>query len=104
MKTGRKARELVAAVREDIVRLLAELVRTDTVAVPPEGKEDAGQAVLAEFLRSYAVETEVYETAFVGTSGHRCVRADRNYAGRRNVLASIGGTGRGRSLLFNGHM
>lgn len=98
------ARELLAPLRQDIVRLLAELVRTDTVAIPPNGKEAAGQAVLQEFLRSHLVEAEVYDTEFVSGSGHRCVRSDRNYRGRPNVLARIPGSGRGRSVIFNGHM
>src|SRR5579884_1463966 len=94
---ARKAKELLAPLHDDIIRLLRELVRTDTVAIPPNGREAAGQAVLAEFLRSYSVDTEVYETEFVSASGHRCVRHDRNYSGRRNVLARVSGAGRGRS-------
>jgi acetylornithine deacetylase len=98
------AKELIAPLRDDIIRLLTELVRTDTVAIPPQGKEAAGQAVLVKFLRAFGVDTEVYETAFVTTSGHRCARMDRDYSGRRNVLAAVAGSGRGRSVLFNGHM
>ena len=84
--------------------LLAALVRTDTVSVPPGGKETAGQVVLAEFLKTYGIDAELYDTDFVRTSGHRCSRPERTYAGRKNLLASVPGTGRGRSLLFNGHM
>src|SRR5579884_154165 len=102
--SARRAKELLAPLRDDIIRLLAELVKANTVAIPPNGNEDAGQSVLAEFLRTYSVDTEVYETDFITASGHRCVRRDRDYRGRRNVLARIGGAGRGRSVLFNGHM
>ena len=101
---GRKAKDLLTPLEADLVRLLAELVRTDTVAAPPYGNETAGQNVLAEFLRSYGVVPDLYDTAFVSSSGHPCARVDRDYRGRKNLLAAIPGSGRGRSLLFNGHM
>jgi len=102
--SARKAKDLLAPVEADLVRLLSELVRTDTVAAPPHGNETAGQNVLAEFLRSYGLVPDVYDTAFVAGSGHPYVRPDRDYRGRKNVLASIPGSGRGKTVLFNAHM
>lgn len=101
---ARAARELLAPLEADMTSLLAALVRTDTVSVPPDGKETAGQWVLAEFLKSYGIDAELYDTDFVRTSGHRRSRPERTYAGRKNLLASVPGSGRGRGLLFNGHM
>jgi acetylornithine deacetylase len=98
------ARSLIAPLEADIVRLLCDLVRTDTTAVPPNGNETAGQTVLAEFVSAYGIVPELYDTAFVSRAGHLYCRPDRNYAGRKNLLASMPGSGRGRSLLFNGHM
>ncbi|HWQ56426.1 MAG TPA: M20/M25/M40 family metallo-hydrolase [Bryobacteraceae bacterium] len=98
------ARKLLEPVVDDMVRLAAELVRTDTTAIPPEGKETPGQFVLRDFLGAYGVEAELYAIDFVRDSGHRWARQDRNYAGRMNLAARIPGTGRGRSLLLNGHM
>jgi len=98
------AKKLLEPLEADLVRLLTELVRTDTVSMPPGGNETRGQRVLAEFLRAHGVETELYDTGFVSDSGHPRRRQNRNYAGRLNLLASIEGAGRGRSLLFNGHM
>ena len=98
------AKRLIADLEPDIIRLLSELVRTNTVAIPPHGNETAGQEVLAEFLRTYGIDAELYDTAFVATSGHRCSRRDRDYSGRKNLLATLPGTGRGRSVLFNAHM
>jgi acetylornithine deacetylase len=102
--SARTAKQLLEPLEADVVRLLSELVRTNTVAVPPEGNETAGQAVLAEFLKAYGVEAELYDTEFVRDSGHAWARLDRNYSGRKNLIGSVGGAGRGRSLLFNGHM
>ena len=98
------ARKLLQPIEQDIVRLLRELVQTDTVALPPHGKETAGQQVLAEFLNAHRVETELYDTAFLSETGHPLVRHNRDYAGRMNLHAVVPGSGRGRSLLFNGHM
>ena len=98
------ARKLLAPLEDDVIRLVAELVRIDTVAVPPHGRETAGQEKLRDFLAAHGVEAELYDIDFVPASGHPCARHDRDYRGRRNLVARIAGTGRGRSLLLNGHM
>jgi acetylornithine deacetylase len=98
------AKTLLAPLEADIIRLLQALVQTDTVAIPPDGKEAAGQEVAAAFLASSGVEAELYDTGFLADRAHRLRRLDRHYRGRPNLLATIPGTGRGRSLLLNGHM
>ena len=98
------ARKLLAPLEDDVIRLVGELVRIDTVAVPPHGRETAGQEKLRDFLAAHDVEAELYDVDFVPASGHPCARHDRDYRGRRNLVARIAGTGRGRSLLLNGHM
>jgi acetylornithine deacetylase len=103
-ETVRDARRLVRPLRPEIVRMLQALVRVDTVAVPPHGKETAGQKVLRRFLRPYRLDVEMYDTGFLGRSRHPYVRRDRRYAGRHNLIARLPGAGRGRSLLLSGHM
>jgi acetylornithine deacetylase len=103
-ETVRDARRLVRPLRPEIVRMLQALVRVDTVAVPPRGKETAGQKVLRRFLRPYRLDVEMYDTGFLARSRHPCVRRDRCYAGRHNLIARLPGAGRGRSLLLSGHM
>ena len=98
------AKKLFKPLEDDLLRLLAELVRTDTVAVPPDGKETAGQLKLLEFLQAHGVEAELYDIDFIRQSGHPCVRHDRDYRGRKNLAARVSGAGLGRSLLLNGHM
>jgi len=98
------ARRLMAPLEADVIRLLQELVRTDTVAVPPAGNETAGQLVLRDFLHAQGLAPELYDVSSVGESGHPCARRDRAYAGRQNLVLRVSGSGRGRSLLLNGHM
>ena len=102
--TAKDARRLVRPLRAEIVRLLRELVRTSTVASPPNGNETPGQLVLRDFLKEYGIKSELYEIAFVARSRHPWRHTDRNYAGRKNLTARISGSGRGKSLLLNGHM
>jgi len=98
------AKKLLAPLEADVLGLLQAMVQADTVAIPPNGKEQAGQVVLQNFLDSYGVKSESYGTEFLRDSGHRMVRQNIDYAGRSNLVATIPGSGRGRSLLFNGHM
>jgi len=101
---ARDARRLLRPLRSELVELLQALVRTDSVAIPPDGKETAAQKVLRRALRRHRVEVEMYDTGFLDRSRHPRVRRDRGYAGRHNLIARLSGAGRGRSLLLSGHI
>ena len=100
----RDARRLLRPLHGEIVRLVQSLVRVDSVAIPPDGKESRAQRVLRSFLRPYRLDVEMYDAGFLERSRHPYVRRDRNYAGRHNLIARVAGTGRGRSLLLSGHI
>ena len=101
---AREARRLLRPLREEVLRLAQALVRVETVAVPPDGNETAGQKLLARALRRHGIEVELYDTGFLSRCRHPYVRRGRRYRGRHNLLARLPGTGRGRSLLLSGHM
>ncbi|MHC4714952.1 MAG: M20 family metallopeptidase [Planctomycetota bacterium] len=101
---ARLARRLIRPVRDDIITLLRRLVRTKSVAVPPNGNEAPAQKILADFLKRRGVKARLYDTTFLNKSRHRLVRRERNYKGRPNLIASVKGTGGGKSLLFSGHI
>ncbi len=101
---ARDARRLLRPLRADILEIARSLVRVDSVAVPPEGRETAAQKVLARALRRHRVDVELYDVGFLSRSRHPFVRRDRRYRGRHNLVARVPGTGRGRSLLLSGHI
>jgi acetylornithine deacetylase len=85
-------------------RLLQQLVRTNSVAIPPGGAETPAQELLKTFFHDHGVRAELYSTEFIEKSGNPLVRKNRSYRGRKNLSARLGGTGRGKSLLLNGHI
>jgi acetylornithine deacetylase len=101
---ARLARRMLAPLRDEIIGLAQALVRIDSAAVPPEGKEGPAQRALARILRRHRLDVEVYDTGFLNRTNHPFVRRERRYAGRPNLIARILGAGGGLSLLFSGHM
>jgi acetylornithine deacetylase len=102
-KAAMAARRLIRPLEGEMKRLLQQLVRTNSVAIPPGGGETPAQEVLKDFFRYHGVRTELYPTEFIQRSGNPLVR-NRSYRGRKNLSARLGGTGRGKSLLLNGHI
>jgi len=98
------AGRMLRPLRRDMVRLVQELVRTDSVNRPPLGGETRAQTILQDFFRTWKIRPEMYSLDFLQNSGHHCVRGDRNYKGRKNLAVRFAGAGRGRSLLLNGHI
>lgn len=101
---AREARKLIRPLRRGLRTLLQELVRTNSVAVPPVGNETAAQRVLETFLREQGIRAELYDTGFLHKADNPLIRKNRRYAGRMNLSVRLPGTGRGKSLLLNGHM
>ena len=99
-----QADRLLQPLESELIQLLQNLVRTNSVAIPPNGAETAAQKVLLQFLQSYDVEAEVYDLDFLGRSNHPYVRSERNYSGRHNLIARLPGRGQGRSLMLSGHI
>jgi acetylornithine deacetylase len=96
--------KLLRPLKSSIKRLLQELVKTNSVAVLAGGDELAAQRVLQGFFRDEGIRAELYDTAFITDSGFAQVRKNKSYAGRKNLSVRLQGSGRGRSLLLNGHI
>jgi acetylornithine deacetylase len=101
---GVDATKLIRPLRTRLLRLLQELVRTNSVAVLHGGNETPAQQVLVRFFREQGIRPDLYETAFILESRFPHVRRYKPYRGRKNLSVRIAGTGRGKSLLLNGHI
>ncbi len=104
MKKAADAVRLIRPLRSRIRRLLQELVRTDSVALLTGGNETPAQRVLQAFFREQGIRSELYDTAFIRDSPFPSVRRQKSYGGRKNLSVRFTGSGRGRSILLNGHM
>jgi len=88
------------------VALTAELVACDTTAREgpvPARDEEKLQRVLAARLEALGAAPELWEPEPTG-DGDRFLPAGLDFAGRPQLVATLPGTGRGRSLLLNGHI
>ena len=99
-----QAVNLIKPLRSKLIHLLQELVQADSVSVPPGGSETRAQLVLNEFFQSHSVFADIYAVDDLAQSNHPYVRKNRNYEGRMNLTVRLSGSGRGKSLLLNGHI
>jgi acetylornithine deacetylase len=90
----------VDAQRDVVVALLRDLVRIPSVT----GEEGTIQAFVADYVRQLGLEIDVWESDWEALKRHsEYVPVTRGYEGRPNIVATLRGTGGGRSLLLNGH-
>jgi acetylornithine deacetylase len=75
------------------------------IAIPSvTGDEAAIQKFLAQYMTGIGLEVDMWETDWEALKKHPGYRpVDRGYEGRPNIVATMKGTGGGRSLLLNGH-
>jgi acetylornithine deacetylase len=98
------AEKMIRPLRSKLRKLLQELVRTNSVALLTGGNETPAQQVLGSFFREQGITPELYDTDFIRQSGFSQVRRHKTYAGRKNLTVRYSGSGRGKSLLLNGHI
>lgn len=98
------SQKLIEPLRSRLTQLLQELVQTNSVAVLAGGNETPAQLVLQSFFREQGIQAELYDTAFILESDFAQVRRKKSYAARKNLSVRLEGSGRGRSLLLNGHI
>jgi acetylornithine deacetylase len=98
------SRNIAAAVdslRESLLNLLQELVRTPSVT----GAEGDAQTVVARRMRAMGLETDVWEPDPAALAPYaEAVGAFASFAGRPNVVGTQRGSGGGRSLILNAHI
>jgi acetylornithine deacetylase len=99
--------ESIAHGRDELVELACALIAFDTTAREvgaPARQEAALQAYLAEGLLAYGAEIDLFEPDAAAMAGAALVPEGLDFAGRPQLIATLRGSGGGRSLLFNGHI
>lgn len=90
----------------EVAPLLKEMLSYDTTIRghgDPPREERAHQEFLVRYLRDLDAEVELFEPAASEFDRHPMYLTGQTFEGRPVLWARIRGTGKGRSLLFNGH-
>lgn len=90
----------VDASRDQAIQFLQDMVAIPSVT----GDEAAIQKHMSGYLSKVGLEVDMWETDWEELKKHPGYRpVDRGYKGRPNIVATLKGTGGGRSILLNGH-
>src|SRR6202040_26609 len=86
--------------REQSIGFLQKMIAIPSVT----GDEAKIQKFLADYLAGIGLDVDMWETDWEELKKHPAYRpVARGYEGRPNIVATLKGTGGGRSLLLNGH-
>ena len=96
---------LVEQHKEDIIEWTKRFVRFPSENRPPTGEEAEAQEFIRAECEASGWDTEAFSPEEVeGIRNHPSWLEGRDYSkGRRNVVATWKGKGKGRSILFSGH-
>jgi acetylornithine deacetylase len=99
--------EAIDARRDELVALASSLIAFDTTARnpgDPPRQEAELQEHLAERMRAFGAEIDLFEPDGVALQGRPLVPPGLDFDGRPQLIATKRGRGGGRSLLLNGHI
>src|ERR1700744_2951609 len=96
----KKILDKVDASRDQAIGFLQKMVAIPSVT----GDEAAIQRFVSGYMKKIGLEVDMWETDWEKLKQHPGYRpVNRGYEGRPNIVATLKGTGGGRSLLLNGH-
>lgn len=108
----KKILDLIDDKKDDYIKFLGDLISQDSRILDKgvHGNEDNAQKLVIDFLREYGAEVDVFEPDYeqmdfcpeVNPGPDDDVKHD--YNGRHNVVGVFKSEGKGKSLLFNGHI
>jgi acetylornithine deacetylase len=106
MEYAPKILEHVEARRDYAIDFLRQMVRIDSSTVDHGfgGREQAIQEWLAEHLSGWGFETRLFEPDNARLEGYPDFSRGHDYHNRPNLVATLEGSGGGRSLILNGHV
>src|SRR5271157_4760690 len=86
--------------REKSITFLQQMIAIPSVT----GDEAKIQKFLSDYMAKLGLAVDMWETDWEKLKEHPAYRpVDRGYEGRPNIVATLKGSGGGRSLLLNGH-
>jgi acetylornithine deacetylase len=95
-----KILDKIDASRDHAIKFLQDMVAIPSVT----GDEAAIQKHMFDYLTQVGLEVDMWETDWEELKKHPGYRpVARGYEGRPNIVATLKGTGGGRSLMLNGH-
>ncbi|MDM5229545.1 peptidase [Cytobacillus sp. NJ13] len=101
MNAHAKIKQWLEENRQRGTRLLQQLVQEGSI----RGKESSAQAVIIEKCRKLGLTLDIWEIGKEQLIKHPAFCSDRkDFSGNPNVVATLKGTGGGRSLILNGHI
>jgi acetylornithine deacetylase len=96
----KKILDKIDASRDHAIKFLQEMIAIPSIT----GDEAAIQKHMSGRLMEIGLEVDMWETDWEKLKKHPGYRpVSRGYEGRPNIVATLKGTGNGRSLLLNGH-
>jgi acetylornithine deacetylase len=95
-----KILDKVDASKDHAIKFLQDMVAIPSVT----GDEAAIQTHMSTYLKKIGLDVDMWETDWEGLKKHPGYRpVARGYENRPNIVATLKGSGGGRSLLLNGH-
>ncbi|HEY1362736.1 MAG TPA: ArgE/DapE family deacylase [Xanthobacteraceae bacterium] len=95
-----KVLQLVDQSRDEAIRFLQDMIAIPSVT----GDEANIQKFLSGYMTRMGLDVDMWETSWEELKKHPAYRpVARGYEGRPNIVATLKGSGGGRSLLLNGH-
>lgn len=92
--------EKVDESRDSAIEFLRQMISIPSVT----GDEAAVQEFVADYMRKIGLDVDIWETDWEELKKHPGYRpVARGYENRPNIVATMKGSGGGRSLLLNGH-
>jgi acetylornithine deacetylase len=96
----KKILDKIDASKDQAIKFLQDMVAIPSVT----GDEAAIQKHMRDYLKKIGLEVDMWETDWEALKKHPGYRpVARGYENRPNIVATLKGTGGGRSLLLNGH-
>jgi acetylornithine deacetylase len=94
----------VEAKREEIIKFLQDMVRIPSVTHPPGGDEGPVQEFIADKYHKMGLIVDMFEPSEIaGIQDHEGWWPGLDYTNRPNVVGVWKGSGRGQTLILNGH-